>query len=211
MTSLIEYKVNLSDGQKKTLAKAYEDKCSHTFRLSNDQLTGRFPLLLTQRQMKNIKKARAENIGVNIKISATQMGHQSQSGGFLGALAGLLSKSVLPTVAKFAPKILGPLGVGALSGLASTGVSKILGNGMIQVADNKKGEIHPFLTPGQKRQLMKTNKIKLTKKQRQDGGFLGMLAASLGIPLITSLLGGKGLQVDTQRIPYRRIPIVKKK
>jgi hypothetical protein len=36
-----------------------------------------------------------------------------------------------------APKILAPLGVGALSGLASTGVSKILGNGMVSVARNK--------------------------------------------------------------------------
>ena len=57
MANLIEYKVNLSDGQKKQLAKAYENKYAHTFRLSNDQLTGRFPLLLTQRQLKNIKKS----------------------------------------------------------------------------------------------------------------------------------------------------------
>lgn len=38
-----------------------------------------------------------------------------------------------------------------------------------------------------------------------------MLAASLGKLLITSLLSGKGLQVDAQGIPYRRIPRVKKK
>jgi hypothetical protein len=53
--------------------------------------------------------------------------------------------------------------------------------------------------------------IKLNNKQRQDGGFLGMLAASLGIPLITSLLSGKSLQVDAQQVPYSRIPMLKKK
>ena len=217
MTNLIEYKVNLSDGQKQTLAKAFREKCSHTFRLTNNQLNGEargVPLLLTQRQVNNIKKAKTKNTGVDIKISANQMKLQSQSGGFLGALAGLLGKSVLPAVARFAPKILAPLGVGALSGLASTGVSKILGNGMIQVADNKKRAIHPYLTPGQQKQLMAgRNQIKLTQKQKQDGGFLGMLAASLGIPLITSLLGkgakaskGLGLQIDAQPVPYRRIP-----
>lgn len=211
MTTLIEYKVNLSDGQKKKLAKAYGDKCPYTFRLNNNQLTGEFPLLLTERQVNNINKAKANNTGIDIKMSATQMRSQGQSGGFLGALAGLLGRTVLPVVAKVAPKILAPLGVGALSGLASTGVSKILGNGMISVADNKRNDIIPFLTHGQQKQLIGTGVIKLTQKQRQDGGFLGMLAASLGIPLIASLLGGKGLQVDAQRIPYRRIPLFKKK
>ena len=135
---------------------------------------------------------------------------QSQNGGFLGALAGLLTKTILPVAARIAPKILGPLGVGALSGLASTGVSKILGNGMIQVANDKRNIIYPYLTPAQQKQLLKTSKIKITRKQKQNGGFLGMLAASLGMPLIATLYVGKGLQVDARQVPYRRIPRVKK-
>ena len=59
------------------------------------------------------------------------MRNQIQSGCFLGALARLLGRTVLHVAARIAPKILAPLGVGAFSGLASTGVSKILGNGMI--------------------------------------------------------------------------------
>ena len=42
--------------------------------------------------------------------------------------------------------------------------------------------------------------LNLTKKQSQNGGFLGLLA-SLGIPIISSLIGtlmGKGLQVRTR-------------
>tara|TARA_Y100001956_G_scaffold72102_1_gene77372 strand:- start:362 stop:997 length:636 start_codon:yes stop_codon:yes gene_type:complete len=211
MAGYIEYKVNFTDGQKKKLAKAFQDKYPQTFRLKYEQLQGNFPILLTQRQIKAVQKAKTNKTGIQIKISREQMRSQSQSGGFLGALAGLLGRTVLPVAARIAPKILAPLGVGALSGLASTGVSKILGNGMIQIAKNKRRDIHPFLTPVQQRDMMKTSRIKLTQKQRQDGGFLGMLAASLGVPLIASLLSGKGLQVDAQRVPYRRIPQVKKK
>ena len=43
--------------------------------------------------------------------------------------------------------------------------------------------------------------VKLTNKQIQNGGFLGLLA-SLGIPLIKSLVGslmGKGLQIERPR------------
>ena len=74
----------------------------------------------------------------------------------------------------------------------------LLSNGMISVANDKRKMIVPYIT----------GVIKLT--QRQDGDFLGMLAASLGIPLITSLLSRNGLQVDAQRDPYRQIPRVKK-
>ena len=212
MVKYIEYRVSLTDGQKENLAKAYRMKYPHTFRLKYEQLHGNFPMLLTQTQINQIERAKRDRVGLQIKISKEQMRSQGQSGGFLGALAGLLGRTVLPIVTKIAPKILGPLGVGALSGLASTGVSKILGNGMISIANNKRNMITPYLTHAQQKQLQGTGVIKLTQKQKQDGGFLGMLAASLGIPLITSLLSGKGLQVDSQQVPYRRIPRgVKKK
>jgi hypothetical protein len=104
-----------------------------------------------------------------------------------------------------APSILGPLGVGALSGLASTGVSKIPWKGMISVATKKRNEIAAFLTPQQRKQLMNDGVIMLYNKQRQNLGFLKMLAVSFGITLITSLFSGKGLQSDFQRRPYSRI------
>ena len=59
------------------------------------------------------------------------MSAQSKNRGFLGALASLLTRTVLPTVAKIAPKVVAPLATGAFCGLASTGVSKIFGNGLI--------------------------------------------------------------------------------
>ena len=70
--------------------------------------------------------------------------------------------------------------------------------------------------------MLKTNKLKLTKKQSQDGGFLPFLLGALGslaAPVLVSLFGmglqedvprGKGLQVDAQQRPYKRKPRVKK-
>ena len=60
---------------------------------------------------------------MTIRMSKTQLAHNMTiEGGFLPALAGLiqfLTGTVLPA-----------LGVGALSGLASTGVQKLIGNGL---------------------------------------------------------------------------------
>ena len=125
-------------------------------------------------------------------------------GDFLALLHLFLARTVLPTVARIAPKVVAPLATGALSGLTSTGVSKILGNG-ITIPLTKQQEIinriGPYLTNAQ---MLKTNKLKLTKKQSQDGGCLPVsisVLGSLAAPILGSLFG-KGLQVD--RMPQER-------
>ena len=56
-----------------------------------------------------------------------QLKHNTKiEGGFLGLLAGLAARA-LPMIAK---TILPALGVGALSGLASSGVQKAMGSGL---------------------------------------------------------------------------------
>ena len=68
-------------------------------------------------------EAYEEKKGMTIRMSKTQLAHNAKiEEGFLPALAGLipfLTGTVLPA-----------LGVGALSGLASTGVQKVIGNGL---------------------------------------------------------------------------------
>ena len=60
-------------------------------------------------------------------MSKKQLKHYLKvEGGFLGLLAGLAARA-LPMIAK---TVLPALGVGALSGLASTGVSKAMGSGL---------------------------------------------------------------------------------
>ena len=65
-------------------------------------------------------EAYEEKKGMTIRMSKTQLAHNAKIGGFLPALAGLipfLAATVLPA-----------LGVEALSGLASSGVQKLIGN-----------------------------------------------------------------------------------
>ena len=60
-------------------------------------------------------------------MSLKQLKHNMKvEGGFLGLLAGLAARA-LPMLAK---TVLPALGVGALSGLASTGVQKAMGSGL---------------------------------------------------------------------------------
>ena len=51
-------------------------------------------------------------------------------GNFLALLHLFLARTVLPTVARIVPTVVAPLATGALSGLASTGVCKVFGNGI---------------------------------------------------------------------------------
>ena len=75
-------------------------------------------------------KAYEENKGMTIRMAKTQLAHNTKiEGGFLPALAGFipfLTGTVLPT-----------LGVGALSGLASTGVQKVIRNGLYLKKDGR--------------------------------------------------------------------------
>ena len=142
-------------------------------------------------------------------------------GDFLARLHLFLARTVLPTVARIVPKVVAPLATGALSGLASTGVSKILENGLtIPLTKQQEiiNRIGPYLTNAQISQMFKSNKLKFTKNQSQDGGSLPLLLGALG-SLAASVLGSlfgkglqvdrvpraKGLQVDAQQRPYRRV------
>ena len=54
--------------------------------------------LLTNRQVSNLRKAFANHISADIKLSKTQLSKTIQSGGFLGRLLGPLIKTGLPLI-----------------------------------------------------------------------------------------------------------------
>ena len=119
--------------------------------------------MLTKTQINRINKA--DKTGVDINISKKQVSAQSKNGGFRSALASFLGRTVLPIVARIAPFLIL---------FASTGVSKIFGNGLIlPVLPAKQQELlkkaGPYLTNAQINQMLKSIKLKLTKKQSQDG------------------------------------------
>ena len=63
---------------------------------SVDKINFRHELLLTNRQVANLRKAFANYLSTDIKLSKTQISKMIQSGGFLSRLLGPLLKTGLP-------------------------------------------------------------------------------------------------------------------
>ena len=87
-------------------------------------------LLLTNRQVANIRKAFANNSSIDIKLSKTQLSKMIQSGGFLGRLLGPLLKTGLPLIKNVikpsAKSVLIPLGLTSAASAADAGIHKKL-------------------------------------------------------------------------------------
>ena len=90
---------------------------------SNDNTNFPHKLLLTNRQVANIRKAFAKNTSTDIKLSKTQLSKMIHSGGFLGRLLGPLPlmKGVIKPLAK---SVLIPLGLTAAASAADAGIHK---------------------------------------------------------------------------------------
>ena len=95
---------------------------------SGDNTNFPHELLLTNRQVANIRKTFAKNTSTDIKLSKTQLSKIIQSGGFLGTLFGPLLKTGLPimkSVIKPSGKsVLVPLGLIAAASAADAGIHK---------------------------------------------------------------------------------------
>ena len=119
--------VNIPETQKEKLRKALTAGSQLSLRLSHADLTGTDVIAVTQSQLNKLKKAHEAGRGLTIKMSKSQVVHNMKvEGGILPLLAGLASQAI-PFLTS---TVLPALGVGALSGLASTGVQKLIGNGL---------------------------------------------------------------------------------
>ena len=127
MTRYTNDKVNISERQKQKLHEALQTGGPVSIRLGHEDLNGEDILALTKSQVNKLSKAYESGKGTTIKMSKSQLTYNMKvEGGFLGLLAGLAARA-LPMLAK---TVLPALGVGALSGLASTGVQKAMGAGL---------------------------------------------------------------------------------
>ena len=128
MTQYINVKVKISEGQKEKLQHALKANCpTISIRLNHEDLNGNDILAVTRSQAKKMAKAYEDGKGITIRLTSKQLKHNMKTeDGFLGLLAGLAARA-LPMVAK---TVLPALSVGALSGLASSGVQKAMGNGL---------------------------------------------------------------------------------
>ena len=205
MTTYFEYKVNLTDNQKRSLASAINNRTPLTLRIKNSNLSGNDELMLTKTQLKRIQKSLNDGTGVEIKISKIQIRKVAKQGGNLFTSLASLGARVLPYSVKGISKAVPALATGAVSALGSLGIDKIFGKGIN--IPKKYFPMLPYivneLTQSQIDQINKITQsggrlvIKPTRKQIV-GGFLGTLA-SIGIPMAISFVSkmfGGGLQVD---------------
>ena len=94
--------------------------------ISNNKNNCPHQLLLTNRQVANIRKAFANNSSIDIKLSKTHLSKMIQSGGFLGRILGLLLKTGLPLIKNvikpLAKSVLIPLGLTAAASAVDAGI-----------------------------------------------------------------------------------------
>ena len=128
--------VKLSNSELKSAIKIEIDVVLRLNMISNTGDNTNFPheLLLTNRQLANLRKAFAKNTSTDIKLSKTQLSKMIQSGGFLGKLLGPLLRTGLPlmksVIKPLAKSVLIPLGLTTAASAADAGIhKKILGSG----------------------------------------------------------------------------------
>ena len=209
----IQHGFTLTDSQKQALASAYQNKEGHTLRLNLPQLSGTDNLGITKTQYNKIMKAKSQGKNINLNLSATQL---SKNGGALGAIMG----KVMPLVMQHAPKLLGTLGLAALTGAVSGATNKaVRGSGtksggfilpligsLFGSGVKSAGDLNPYqlgliqdLKPSQ------ITKLRNAAKGTKSGGLgpmAGMMLGSLAMPLISKLFGA-GLKRGGQLNPVQ--------
>ena len=101
---------------------------------SDDETKFPHKLLLSNRQVENLRKVFANNLSTDIKLSKTQLPKMIQSGRFLGRLLRPLLKTGLPlmenVIKPLAKSVLIPLRLTAAASAADAKIhKKILGSG----------------------------------------------------------------------------------
>ena len=95
---------------------------------SDDKINFPHELLLTNRQVANLRQAFANKSSTDIKLSKTQLYKMRQSGGFLGRLLGPLLKTRLPltkdVIKPLAKSALIPFGLTEAASAADAGIHK---------------------------------------------------------------------------------------
>ena len=133
MTQYNSLNVELSNSQVNKLKSAIKNETEVVLRLLSNMIGDNktnipHKLLLTNRQVANLRKDFANHSLADIKLSKTQLSKMTQSGGFLGRLLGSLRKtglSLISNVIQPLPKsVLIPLGLTAAASAADAEIHK---------------------------------------------------------------------------------------
>ena len=171
---------------------------------SGDNTNFPHELLLTKRQVENIRKAFANHLLTDIKLSKTQLSKMIQSGGFLGRLLGPLLKTGLPlmksVIKSLAKSVLIPLGLTAAASAADAGIhKKILGSGHnnntnLIISNDEMDDILKIVKSLEDSGVLLKGVSETIhhEAREQRGGFLSMLLGTLEAFLLGDILS-KGL------------------
>ena len=210
MTQYNSLNVKLSNSQFNKLKSAIKNEADVLLRLSSNMIDNsddetNFPhkLLLTNRQVANLRRAFANHTSTDIKLSKNQLSKMIQSGGFLGRSLVPLLRTGLPlmksVIQPLAKSVLIPLGLTAVASAADPGIhKKILGSGhnttLIISYDEIKDILKIVKSLGDSELLLDgvSETIKNEAKE-EKGGFLSMLLSTLGASLLGNVLAGKGV------------------
>ena len=139
MTQHNRLNVKLSYSQLNKLKSAIKNETGVVLRLSlnmvgDDETNFPHKLLLTNRQVANLRKAFANNSSADIKLSKVHLSKMIQWGGFLGRLLGPLLKTelqiIITVIKTLAKSVLIPLGSTTAASAADAGIhKKNLGSG----------------------------------------------------------------------------------
>ena len=215
MTQYNSLNVKLSNSQRSKLKSTMKNEADVVLRLSSNMIGNsddntNFPheLLVTNRQVANLRKAFAKNTSTDIMLSKTQLSKMLQSEGFLGRLLGPLIRTGLPLmksiIKPLAENVLVPLGLTAAASTADAGIrKKILGSGhnnpTLRFSNDEMDDILKIV------QSLEDSRVLLrgvsetiqNEAKAQRGGFLSMLLGTLGASLLGDLLtknlSGKGV------------------
>ena len=176
-------------------------------------------LLLTNRQVANLRKAFANYLSTDIKLSKTQLSKMIQSGGFLGRLLGPLLKTGLPLIKNvikpLAKSVLIPLGLTAAASAADAGIDKkFLGsdrrhsslhnrpsssashnNTILIISNDEMEDIIKIVKSLEDSGLLLKGVTETVQNEvkEQKGGFLSMLLGTLGASLLENILTVQGI------------------
>ena len=207
MTQYNSLNVKLSNSQLNKLKSAIKNETEVVLRLSSNMIGDNetnFPhkLLLTNRQVANLRKAFANNSSTDIKLSKTQLSKMIQSGGFLSRLLGPLLKTGLPltknVIKPLAKSVSISLGLTAAVSAADAGIhKKILGSGntTLIISNEEINDIIKIVQALENSNILPKEVTETVENElkEQKGRFLSMLLRTLGASVLGNLLTRKGI------------------
>ena len=194
--------IKLSNSQLNKLKSAIKTETEVVLRLSpnmiGDSVTNfAHKLLLTNKQVANLRKSFANHSSTDIKLSKTQLSKMIQSGRFLGRLLGPLLKTGLPLIKNvikpLAKSVLIPLGLTAASAADAGMHKKILGSGnttTLIISNDEMEDIIKIVKSLEDSGLLLKGVTETVQNEvkEQKGRFPSALLGTLGTSLLGDLL-----------------------